>query len=56
MTRSTLIAIIVTVLLVGLVAANAKPIPSCITPYGINDPDVCIAADGYPYKHGIQVG
>ena len=33
-----------------------KPIPPCSTPYGVQDVSTCIAADGYPYRHGVQVG
>ena len=29
------------------------PIPSCETPYGVRDEVTCIAADGYPYNHGV---
>lgn len=29
------------------------PVPYCETPYGVRDAQTCIAADGYPYRHGI---
>lgn len=37
------------------VAVFTRPVPDCVSPYGVRDDTVCVYA-GYPYDHGIQVG
>lgn len=50
------IAVVVIVVAFVAVVFTAKPVPSCESPYGTRDVDTCIAADGYAYRHGVQVG
>lgn len=55
MARRVIVAVVIVVAFVAVVF-TVGPVPQCESPYGVRDVDTCIAADGYAYRHGVQVG
>lgn len=56
LTQFPFLNVLIPCLLAVSLAAVTEPVPTCVSPYGVRDDTVCIAADGYPYYHGVQVG